>query len=82
MLTQDDKMQIDNLLIDLPALLAKVGLVLKQNVGYKAGKLSRTRNWCQLVDGDVSIRTHFPNIEGKVKAWKLFARFNTSQPPL
>jgi len=82
MLTQDDKMRIDNLLIELTTLLAKVGLVLKQKVGYKAGKLSRTRNWCQLVDGDVSIRTRFPSIEGKVNVWKLFARFNTSQPPM
>jgi len=35
-----------------------------------------------IVDGDVPIRTYFPNIEGRVLSWKLFTRFDISQPTL
>jgi len=77
----DDAVVIDGCLAQLPALLLERGLVLKQKRGYKVGKLSATRNWCQLIDGDMPLRVMFPNYQGKVKTWKLFARFNTGQPP-
>lgn len=66
---------VDACLARLPQLLANRGLTLEQRVGYKAGKLPSGRNWCQLVDGDVPLRVSFPNREGKMKTWKLFARF-------
>lgn len=82
MLEQEDAAIIDECLASLPGLLLNRGITLKQKYGYKAGKLYRTRNWCQFVDGDVQIPVRFPNSQGKVKTWKLFARFNAAQPPL
>ena len=79
-LTVEDVAIIDHSLALLPKLVHDNGIVLKQKRGYKAGKLSATRNWCQLVDGDVPLRTSFPNSRGQVKTWKLFARFDTRQP--
>jgi hypothetical protein len=55
--------------------------MLEQRKGYKAGKLSPRRNWCQLVGGRVPLRVRFPNSQGQVKTWKLFARFNTGEAP-
>jgi len=81
MLTGDEASAIDRSLSELPSLLLQAGLTLKQKFGYKAGKLSRTRNWCQFVDGDVKIRVCFPNTRGEVKTWKLFARFGNVRPP-
>ncbi len=78
---QDEALKIDGFLAQLPALLLKSGLVLKRRRNYKTGKLSATRNWCQLFDGDTPFPVTFPNYQGKVKTWKLFARFNTRQPP-
>ena len=72
---------VDECLAQLPALLLERRITLKQKHGYKAGKLSRTRNWCQLVNGDVALRVHFPNNRGQVKTWKLFARFDAAQSP-
>ncbi len=73
---------MDRLLAQLPALLSKRGLVLKQKHGYKAGKLSAIRNWCQFVDGDTRPSVCLPNSKGEVKTWKLFARFDSREPPL
>ena len=80
-LNQGDAAIIDDCLAELPILLSKRGLELKQKRGYKAGKLSRTRNWCQFIDGDVPIPVTFPNSQGRVKTWKLFARFGSNEPP-
>lgn len=82
MIEKDDAVIIDECLALLPGLLLNSGITLKQKCGYKAGKLSRTRNWCQLVDGDVQLQICFPNSQGQVKTWKLFARFDSRQPPL
>jgi hypothetical protein len=81
MLEQDDAAIIDECLASLPGLLVNKGITLKQKLGYKAGKLYRSRNWCQFVDGDVQIRVCLPNSRGEVKTWKLFARFDVVQPP-
>ena len=81
MLTEGEASTVDRSLTELPRLLFQAGLTLKQKFGYKAGKLSRTRNWCQFVDGDVQIRVCFPNTRGEVKIWKLFARFDSLRPP-
>lgn len=80
MLQREDAAIIDTRLASLPRLLLNKGITLKQKRGYKAGKLHRSRNWCQFVDGDVQIRNCFPNSQGEVKTWKLFARFDTRQP--
>ena len=76
---QDDAEIMDECLAGLPQLLENRGLTLEQRVGFKAGKLSPRHNWCQLVDGDVPIPVRFPNREGKMKTWKLFARFGSDQ---
>jgi hypothetical protein len=81
MLTQDDVTAVDDSLADLPALLLKGRLALKQKRGYKAGKLSASRNWCHIVGGDTQPRICTHNVRGQLKTWKLFARFNTGQPP-
>jgi hypothetical protein len=81
MLTEIQASIIDNFLAGIPCLLSQAGLTFKQKVGYKAGKLSRTRNWCQIVDGDLQIPICFPNTRGELKMWKLFARFDSTQPP-
>ncbi len=72
---------IDDCLALLPGLLLGIGLPLEQRQGYKAGKISGRRNWCQLVDGDVPLRIRFPNSRGQTKTWKLFARFKESAAP-
>jgi hypothetical protein len=81
MTERGDAIVVDGFLAQLPPLLLERGLKLRQKRSYKAGKLSATRNWCQLVDRDMPLRVVFPNYQGKVKTWKLFARFNTGQPP-
>jgi len=82
MIENDDTAMIDKYLMPLPELLLRRGITLKQKHGYKAGKLYAKRNWCQLVDGDVQLPVYFPNSQGQVKTWKLFARFDVDQPPL
>ncbi|MDD5702787.1 MAG: hypothetical protein PHU23_12150 [Dehalococcoidales bacterium] len=72
---------IDDRLNTLFTLLLNRGLTLKQKRGYKAGKLSATRNWCHIVDGNVKFRNVLPASQGQEKTWKLFARFDTRQPP-
>ncbi len=50
-LTEGDATAVDDSLAGLPALLEKGRLALKQKRGYKAGKLSASRNWCHIVVG-------------------------------
>jgi len=82
MIEQDDAAIIDECVAILPELLLSRRILLRQKYGYKAGKLSAKRNWCQLVDGDVRLPVCFPNSQGQVKTWKLFARFDADKPPL
>ena len=81
MLTRRDASAVDDSLVELPALLAIRGLVLKQKDGYKAGKLSASRNWCHIIDADSypEMRTH--NARGQLRTWKLLARFDARHPP-
>jgi len=81
MLTRHDASAIDDSLAGLPALLAKDRLALKQKRGYKAGKLSASRNWCHIVDEDMHSQICTCNANGELKTWKLFARFDVTQPP-
>jgi hypothetical protein len=83
MMVLDYGPRIDECLSALPSLLlAKIGLSCHQRIGYKCWKIpGRNRNWCQLVDGDVRLRTHFPNLRGGTKSWKLFARFGSAWMP-
>lgn len=79
-LTEGDVTAIDDALTEVATLLVRERLALKQKRGYKAGKLSASRNWCHIVDGDIhAICTH--NARGQLKTWKLFARFDTNQSP-
>jgi len=57
---EEDVAIIDECLTQLPELLLDRGITLKQKHGYKAGKVSRTRNWCQTIDRDVKSRVRFP----------------------
>ncbi len=80
MLTKGDVTAVDDSLVELATMLLKERLALKQKRGYKAGKLSASRNWCHIADGDTHpICTH--NARGQLRTWKLFARFDTKQPP-
>jgi len=84
MIEDDDIQTFDETLAELPKLLTCEGMTLRQQKGYKAGKLKpkgKFSNWCQLVDGDLPLNMRFPNSEGQVKAWKLFARFDAAKPP-
>ena len=81
MMEQDDAVVIDESFRPLLEMLLSRGITLKQKHGYKAGKLTATRNWCQFMDADMHPRVCFPNSQGQVKTWKLFARFDASQPP-
>jgi len=80
MITRDDALAIDESFGRLPEMLVGRGITLKQKRGYKAGKLTATRNWCHLVDRDMP-RVCLPNSQGQLKTWKLFARFDATQPP-
>ena len=82
MIEEDDAATIDESLTRLPELLLDRGITLKQKHGYKAGKLSRTRNWCQIIDRDVKSRVCSRNAIRQAKTWKLFARFDSSRPPV
>jgi hypothetical protein len=84
MIEDDDIQIIDETLAELPKLLTCEGMTFWQQKGYKAGKLKpkgRFSNWCQLIDGNLLLNIRFPNSEGQMKAWKLFARFNADKPP-
>lgn len=78
---EKDEVTMDESLTRVLELLLDRGITLKQKHGYKAGKLSRTRNWCQIIDRPVNPGVHFPNAVGQDKTWKLFARFDSNQPP-
>lgn len=81
MLNEGEATAVDDSLAELPNLLVEERLALKQKRGYKAGKLSASRNWCHIVDGDMQPKMCIPNARGQLKTWKLFARFDTNQPP-
>jgi len=84
MIKDSNTLIIDETLAELPELLAREGMTFVQKTGYKAGKLrpkGRFSNWCQLVDGDVTLNASFPNRQGQEKAWKLFARFDATKGP-
>lgn len=83
MIDESDAAIIDEALAKLPQLLKGKGFTFVQRKGYKAFKAfpHSRRNWCQFNDGDVALRIRFPNREGKQKTWKLFARFDPSDPP-
>ncbi len=55
MIEQDNAVIINESFALLPGLLVKWGVVLKQKYGYKAGKISRTRNWCQPIGYIVAV---------------------------
>jgi hypothetical protein len=82
MIEEEDAVIMDESLTKLPDLLLDSGITLKQKNGYKAGKLSRTRNWCQIIDRGVKSRVCSPNAVGQAKTWKLFARFDSGRPPV
>src|SRR5512137_1707367 len=69
------------LLGQLPVWLQELGLALKQKRHYKAGKLTSTRNWCQLFDDGIVPHLTAADSKGRLKTWKLFARFSDRQPP-
>ncbi len=79
---ENDAVMVDECFRLLPGLLLSRGITLKQKRGYKAGKLTATRNWCQLIDGDMYPRMCSPDSQGRGKTWKLIARFDASHPPL
>ena len=81
MLKQKDLALVDESVIQVISLLKKGGLVLKQKRGYKAGKLSASRNWCHIIDDDMKPRISVPNVSGRVMTWKLFARFDAHKTP-
>jgi hypothetical protein len=81
MTRHDDALAVDESIHPLLEMLASRGIALKQKRGYKAGKLTATRNWCQFMDADMHPRVWLPNSQGQLKTWKLFARFDASQPP-
>jgi hypothetical protein len=72
---------IDNSLNKLFTILLNRGITLKRKRGYKAGKLSASRNWCHIQDGETRHRLCFSN-KDQTKTWKLFARFDIKKPPL
>jgi hypothetical protein len=80
LITRADR-QVDNLLAQLPVWLHDSGLILMQKRHYKVGKLSRTRNWCQLISEEFPQRVALLDSYGREKIWKLFARFSHRQPP-
>src|SRR3989339_970045 len=81
MLKQKDLALVDESVIQVISLLKKGGLVLKQKRGYKAGKLSASRNWGHFIDDDMKPRISVPNVSGQVRTWKLFARFDAHKIP-
>ena len=81
MSTRKDASAADGSLVELPKLLAKDRLVLKQKRGYKAGKLSASRNWCHIIDTDSYPEMHTHNARGQLKTWTLLARFDAYHPP-
>jgi hypothetical protein len=80
-LVEGEATAVDDSLAELPDLLVKGKLALKQKRGYKAGKLSASRNWCHIVDADIHPKINTHSACGELKTWKLFARFDTNQPP-
>jgi hypothetical protein len=73
--------EVEGLLAQLPVWLQDSGLILKQKRHYRVGKLSLTRNWCQLFSEDYPRRVALLDSCGRTKTWRLFARFSHRQPP-
>lgn len=70
---------IDDALAHFPEALTAIA-PFERRLGYKAWKVPRrgqTTNWLQWNDGSTRLRITFPNSEGKVRTWKLFARFGS-----
>jgi len=76
MLKQEDLVMVDELVIQVVSLLQKGGLALRQKRGYKAGKLSASRNWCHIIDDGIKSMISIPNVSGQMRTWKIFARFD------
>ncbi len=60
--------------------MSSEGFTFVQRKGYKAFWHSGVK-WCQFNVGDVPIKIRFPDAIGETKTWKLFARFDRSEPP-
>lgn len=80
MIKEDDAAIIDEGLAGLPELLSSKGFTFVQRKGYKAFWHLGVK-WCQFNDGNVPIKIRFPDTIGETKTWKLFARFDHSEPP-
>jgi hypothetical protein len=81
MLNQENMVLVDASIVQVIVLLKKGGLVLKQKLGYKAGKLSASRNWCHIIDGEMTPGLCLPDSSDQIRTWKLFARFAAHQTP-
>jgi len=68
MLKQEDTTLVEETIIQVISLLKKGGLVLKQKRGYKAGKLSASRNWCHIIDVDMKSGLCLPDASGRVRS--------------
>lgn len=57
----------------------------RRPTGYKCwkvpGQQRRVENWLQWNDGDKKMRIEFPNGQGEMRRWKLFARFDDEPHP-
>ncbi len=71
--------RVDRCLASLPEKLAQLGISLQQRDGYKAGKLSAKKNWCQLNDEAYNLRRCFiENSRGDFRYRKILAHFGKS----
>lgn len=69
--------EIDDALAGIPETLTSIA-PYQRPLGYKCWKIpGRDRNWLQWNDGGTLLPITFPNRRGKVRTWKLFARFGT-----
>jgi len=72
---------VDNALAKFPEALRGMGVTLEQHDGYKCSKVTTRRNWMQWNDGTRPLRIRFCNDQGKMRTWKLFARFGNEPQP-
>jgi len=71
--------KVDRCLARLPEKLAQLRISLQQRKGYKAGKLSAKKNWCQLNDEAYNLRRCFiENRQGVFRYRKILAHFSRS----
>jgi len=78
MLKQEDLVMVDESVIQVVSLLKRGGLMLRQKRGYKAGKLSASRNSCHIIDG-MEPKIIVPDSYGQMRTWKIFARFDAQK---